>query len=45
MKKTYKNILGEDFTIDFKEHDISNYEVLFHVTLKERRKTLKKMVY
>lgn len=40
MKKTYKDIFGKDFTIDFKEHDISNYDVLFHVTLKERRKNI-----
>lgn len=42
MKKTYKDFLGDDFTIDFKEHDISNYEVLFHVTLKENRENIEK---
>ena len=38
MKKTFIDLLGEDFTIDFKEHDISKYDVLFHVTPKNRRK-------
>ena len=40
MKKTYKDFLGNDFTIDLNEHDISNYDVLFHVTLKEKRKEI-----
>ena len=40
MKKTFKNLLGEDNEIDLKEHDISNYEVLFHVSLKDRRKSI-----
>ena len=40
MKKTYKNLLGVNFTIEFKEHDISNYDVLFHVALKEKRKSI-----
>ncbi len=40
MKKTYKDLSGENFDIDLVPHDISGYEVLFHVTLKENRKSI-----
>ncbi len=40
MKKTFIDLLGKEFEIDFKEHDISKYDVLFHVTLKDRRKSI-----
>ena len=40
MKKTFINLLGEPFEVNFAEHDISKYEVLYHVTLKETRKQI-----
>ena len=40
MTQIFKDILNEEFTVEFKEHDISKYDVLFHVTLKEKRKSI-----
>lgn len=40
MKKTFKDMSGGDNEIDLQEHDISKYNVLFHVTLKDRRKAI-----
>jgi RNA:NAD 2'-phosphotransferase (TPT1/KptA family) len=37
MTKTFIDLLGEPFEVTFTEHDISKYEVLFHVTSKQTR--------
>lgn len=37
MTKTFVDLLGETFEVTFTEHDISKYEVLFHVTSKQTR--------
>jgi len=40
MTKTFIDLLGEPFQVTFTEHDISKYEVLFHVTSKQTRKQI-----
>lgn len=40
MKKTFKDLQGSDFEVEFTPHDIEKYEVLFHVTLKENRASI-----
>lgn len=40
MKKSYLDLNNESFDVEFIEHDISKYDVLFHVTLKENRKSI-----
>lgn len=42
MTKLFKDLAGEEFSVEMIEHDISNYEVLFHVTLKSRRSRIEK---
>lgn len=40
MKKTFKAFDDSEYTVDFTKHEIGNYDVLFHVTLKENRKSI-----
>ena len=40
MKKTFKDIAGNDFVVEFTQHDISKYDVIFHVTPKTNRKRI-----
>lgn len=40
MKKTFKDIVGNDFVVEFTQHDISKYDVIFHVTPKTNRKRI-----
>lgn len=40
MKKTFKDLEDSEFTLEFSRHDISKYDVLFHVTLKSSRKSI-----
>jgi len=40
MKKSYLDLNNDRFDVKFIEHDISKYDVLFHVTLKENRKSI-----
>lgn len=42
MKKTFKNMMGSPFEVDFVKHDISKYDVLFHVSLKTSRESIEK---
>jgi hypothetical protein len=42
MKIAYKNLLGQETELTLMKHDISKYDVLFHVTLKSRRKSIEK---
>ena len=37
MEKEFISLDGKPFTADFPEHDISKYDVIFHVTPKENR--------
>lgn len=41
MKKTFNDMEGNPFDVEFMEHDINPYEVLFHVTLKDRQPAIK----
>ena len=43
MKKTYAGIDGNEFEAEFTEHDISTYDVLFHVTTKERKSQIEEV--
>ena len=40
MKKTYIDSEGKPFEIDLQPHNISNYDILFHVTLKTRKQSI-----
>ena|ERR1035437_6675276 len=40
MKKTFKDIEGNPREEELKEHDISKYDYLIHITLKNRRKSI-----
>ena len=40
MIKTYKDFNETNFNIELTKHDISKYNVLFHMTLKSRRKSI-----
>jgi RNA:NAD 2'-phosphotransferase (TPT1/KptA family) len=40
MEKVFKDLSGSEFTVEFEKHDISKYDVLFHVTLKDNRKSI-----
>ena len=40
MKKTYVDLNNEKFDVDLQSHDISKYDVLFHVSLKDRKKSI-----
>jgi hypothetical protein len=40
MEKKFKNMLGEYFSEKFEEHDISQYDILLHVTLKESKASI-----
>lgn len=36
MKKIFKNFNGQSFEVEFLEHNISKYDVLYHVTTLDR---------
>ena len=38
--KTFEDLEGNPFKVEFKEHDISKYDVLYHVASKENRLSL-----
>lgn len=40
MKKKYIDLSGNPFEVELTLHDISKYDVLYHVTLKERRESI-----
>jgi len=40
MKKVFKDLGGSEFEVEFTLHDIEKYDVLFHVTLKERKSSI-----
>lgn len=42
MKKQFINLLGNAFDVEFTEHNIDSYEVLFHVTNKTVKEAIVK---
>lgn len=41
MKRTFTNLMDQPFEVNFRPHDISKYDVLFHVTLKKNVDSIK----
>jgi len=40
--RIFKSFTGEPYTVKLLKHDISKYKYLYHVSLKERRKSIEK---